>query len=222
MTHALSSTTSPAERRRAATRQRVAAVAAELVASHGLAGATVDRIADAADISRATFFRYFNSKEDAVAEGVNVEWLNRITSALAIQPPELSATEAVAGAFHHLALGFAEIEDQVRELGTLTRSSETLEAWNLHIYARYEVAIAELVAPRMAGLTDQDPRPRLLGALAMAAVRIALDDWLVHGGSLPDRVSQGLAALAISESGGPSRPGSKSSRPPTATPSRGY
>ena len=197
MSHALSSTTSPAERRRAATRQRIAAVAAQLVASHGLAGATVDRIADAADISRATFFRYFNSKEDAVAEGVNVHWLDRITNALAIQPPELSATDAVAGAFHHLALGFAEIEDQVRELAALTRSSETLDAWTLHIYVRYEAAIAELVAPRMRELTPDDPRPRLIGALAMATVRIALDDWLRHGGSLPDRVSQGLSAITV-------------------------
>jgi hypothetical protein len=31
----------------------------------------------------------------------------------------------------------------------------------------------------------------------MATVRIALDDWLAHGGSLPDRVGQGLAAIAI-------------------------
>jgi AcrR family transcriptional regulator len=200
MSHALSSTTSPAERRRAATRQRIAAVAAQLVASHGLAGATVDRIADAADISRATFFRYFNSKEDAVAEGVNVHWLNRITNALAIQPPQLSATEAVVGAFHHLALGFAEIEDQVRELATLTRSSETLDAWTLHIYVRYEAAIAELVAPRLGELAPEDPTPRLIGALAMATVRIALDDWLRDGGSLPDRVGQGLAAITIAGS----------------------
>lgn len=51
-------------------RRRIAA-AALLVASVGLAGATVARIADAAEIGRATVFRYFNSQEDAVAEGMN-------------------------------------------------------------------------------------------------------------------------------------------------------
>jgi AcrR family transcriptional regulator len=178
-------------------RQRIATAAAQLVAGRGLAGATVDRIADAADIGRATFFRYFNSKEDAVAEGMNAHWLNRITAALAAQPPELTALEAVIGAFGELGHGFAGIENQIRELATLTRSSETLDAWTLHIYVRYEVAIAELVAPRMPRLTAQDPRPRLIGALAMAAVRIALDDWLSHGGSLPDRVRGGLAAIAV-------------------------
>lgn len=197
MSGATPATPSLAERKRAAMRQRIATAAAELVASRGLAGATVDRIADTADIGRATFFRYFNSKEDAVAEGMNAHWLDRITAALAAQPPQLTAIDAVVGAFGELAGGFAEIETQVRELATLTRSSDTLDAWTLHIYVRYELAIAELIAPRMPGLTTQDPRPRLIGALTMATVRIALDDWLSHGGSLPDRVSRGLAAVSV-------------------------
>lgn len=62
------------------------------------------------------------------------------------------------------------------------------------------MAIAELIAPRIPRLTAPDPRPRLIGALAMAVVRIALDDWLSHGGSLPDRVSWGLAAVAVDQS----------------------
>ncbi|OBF57299.1 TetR family transcriptional regulator [Mycobacterium sp. 852002-53434_SCH5985345] len=193
----MAATTSLAERKRTAMRQRIAAAAAQLVADRGLAGATVDRIADEADIGRATFFRYFNSKEDAVAEGMTVHWLNRITAALAAQPEGLSATAAVIGAFSELAAGFGDIEDQVRDLAVLTRSSETLDAWTLHIYVRYELAIAELIAPRLPRLADHDPRPRLIGALAMATVRIALDDWLSHGGSLPDRVSRGLAAITI-------------------------
>lgn len=62
---------------------------------------------------------------------------------------------------------------------------------------RYEEAIAELIAPRIPRLAPQDPRPRLIGALAMATVRIALDDWLACGGSLPERIRQGLAAITI-------------------------
>ena len=31
----------------------------------------------------------------------------------------------------------------------------------------------------------------------MATVRIALDDWLAYGGSLPERIRQGLAAITI-------------------------
>src|ERR1700758_4537198 len=156
-----------AHRKRVATRQRIAASAARLVAENGLAAATVDRIADTAEVGRATFFRYFNTKEDAVAEGINEQWLGRSTRALS------------------------------RNLATLTRSSPALEAWTLHIYLRYEAAIAALLAPRMADLIVDDPRPRLLGALAMATVRVALDDWLAHGGSLPERVHRGLTSIRV-------------------------
>jgi AcrR family transcriptional regulator len=186
-----------AQRKRVATRQRIAAAAARLVAETGLAATTVDRIVDTAEVGRATFFRYFNTKEDAVAEGITDQWLGRITLALTAQPAHLSATDALVAAFEDLAGGFAGIEDQVRELATLTRSAPALEAWTLHIYLRYEAAIAELIAPRMAGLTAHDPRPRLLGALAMATVRVALDDWLAHGGSLPERVHRGLTAIRV-------------------------
>ena len=91
-------------------------------------------------------------------------------------------------AFEGLGDGFDAISGQVRELATLTRSSPVLSAWTLQIYLRYEEAIAALVAPRLGDPAPEDPRPRLLGALAMASTRIALDDWLLHGGSLPVRV----------------------------------
>jgi len=158
----------------------------------------VEQIAETADVGRATFFRYFSSKEDAVAEGLTKHWLDLITAALARQPAGLSAGEAVVAAFTELGDGFADITDEVRELATLTRSSPALSAWTLQIYVRYETAIAELVAPRLGDPEPDDPRPRLLGALAMASIRIALDDWLRHGGSLPHRVRTALASLSVS------------------------
>jgi AcrR family transcriptional regulator len=203
-------------RKRTATRDRIAAAAAELVAANGLVATTVERIAERAKVGRATFFRYFSSKEDAVADGISRQWLGHITAAVARQPPALSAQEAVVAAFADLGDGFAQISDQVRELAILTRSSPALSAWTLQIYLGYESAIAELVAPRLScpapqrprsspassaeprlSCPAQDPRPRLIGALAMASLRIALDDWLMHGGSLPDRVQSALSSLHV-------------------------
>lgn len=186
-----------AVRKRQLTRDRIASCAARLVAERGLSGATVESIAAAADVGRATFFRYFSSKEDAVADGMTRHWLDVITTELANQPAELSAQDAVVGAFLALGDGFVGISDQVRELAVMTRSSPVLSAWTLQSYVGFEAAIAELVAPRLADLRADDPRPRLIGAMAMASVRIALDDWLRHGGSLPDRVRTAMAALSI-------------------------
>ncbi|MDH6196167.1 AcrR family transcriptional regulator [Mycobacterium frederiksbergense] len=187
------------ERKRSATRERIAAAAAQLVSDQGLNAATIDRIAEAAEIGRATFFRHFSSKEDAVAEGVTARWLDTITAAIAAQPADLTATEAVVAAFGQLADGFDDIADQIRDLATLTRSSAPLTAWTLNVYVRYENAIAALIAPRLRDLRPQDPRPRLIGALAMASVRIALDDWLVYGGALPLTVHTALTAIEITD-----------------------
>ncbi len=184
-------------RKQKATRARIAAAAAQCVAEKGLAGATIEQIAHAADIGRATFFRYFSSKEDAVAEGMTTHWLDLIMVAIARQPAHLSAGQAVVAAFEDLGDGFGAISGQVRELATLTRSSPVLSAWTLQIYVRYEEAIAALVAPRLGDPKPEDPRPRLLGALAMASIRIALDDWLADGGSLPGRVHMALSSVHI-------------------------
>lgn len=185
------------ERKQKATRARIATAAAQSVAENGLAGATVEQIAAAAEIGRATFFRYFSSKEDAVAEGMTTHWLDLITDAIARQPAHLSAGAAVVAAFDGLGDGFDAISAQVRELATLTRSSPVLSAWTLQIYLRYEAAIAALVASRLGDTGPEDPRPRLLGALAMASTRIALDDWLLHGGSLPARLRAALSSVRI-------------------------
>jgi AcrR family transcriptional regulator len=184
-------------RRQRATRARIATAAAQRVSEFGLAGATVEQIAAAAEVGRATFFRYFSSKEDAVAEGMTTHWLDAITEVIARQPGHLSAGEAVIAGFADLGDGFETVREQVRELATLTRSSPVLSAWTLQIYLRYETAIADLVAPRISDLTPDDPRPRLIGAIAMASVRIALDDWLVHGGSLPARVRSALSSMLV-------------------------
>ncbi|YCK80706.1 TetR/AcrR family transcriptional regulator [Arthrobacter sp. D3-18] len=54
------------ERKRAATRTAITAVARSMTAAHGLNGFTVEEVCQEAGISRRTFFNYFHSKEDAV------------------------------------------------------------------------------------------------------------------------------------------------------------
>lgn len=182
--------------KRQRTRERIAAAAARLVMANGLAATTADHIAQEADVARATFFRYFESKEYAVAEGFSATWIAAVTDALRRQPAHLSPTDALASAFAELGDGFAGIEDQIAEIERQTRDSLPLRAWTLLCYLQFETAIAEVVAPRLADLTVGDPRPRLIGALAMASVRISLDDWLRDGGSLAERISRAVTAMA--------------------------
>ena len=183
-------------RKRQRTRERIATAAAQLVSQNGLSATTADQIAEAADVARATFFRYFESKEYAVAEGFTATWIAAITDALRRQPPELSVNEALTAAFAELTPGFALVEQNIAEIERQTRDSLSLRAWTLLCYLNFETAIAEVIAPRLPDLTVDDPRPRLIGALAMAAVRISIDDWLRDGGSLSDRISRAVNSMA--------------------------
>lgn len=52
---------------REATRQKIGRVAVELFLRYGFQQTTADQIAETAGVSRRTFFRYFNTKEEALS-----------------------------------------------------------------------------------------------------------------------------------------------------------
>lgn len=187
------------QRRQVRTRCRIASEAARLAAGEGLAATTVDRIAQAAEVGRATFFRYFDAKELAVAEGFASEWIACLTEALAKQPVRLSPMLAIRAAFAELAAWFEDNRSAVVEAARLGRSSPALQAWTLQAHRRTEHVIAELVAPRFRDLEEDDPRPLLAGAAAMATSRIVMDRWLAGGAraDLPAMMQRALAAVSI-------------------------
>jgi AcrR family transcriptional regulator len=188
------------ERKRRATHQRIADEAARLATQKGVAATTIDEIAAAAEVGRATFFRYFDAKETAVAEGFSVPWLQLVIDNLLVQPPELGPMEAVRETFR----GFADaLEGGGTELvllqARMSQASPGLQAWTLWTYVRFEQAIADAVALRFPDLVPDDPRPRLVGALTMSAVRITLDTWLASGGSkdLPTLLQEALGRVVV-------------------------
>jgi AcrR family transcriptional regulator len=192
------------ERKRQATHQRIADEAARLASAKGVAATTIDEIAAAAEVGRATFFRYFDAKEVAVAEGFSVPWLQLVIDNLDAQPAHLDPMQAVLETFR----GFAPVlDDAGRQLvlhqARMAVASPGLQAWTLHVYVRFERAIAASVAPRFDELLADDPRPLLVGALTMSAVRISLDTWLASDGhkDLPALLQSALGAVCFGQAG---------------------
>lgn len=79
------------ERKKQRTRETVRREALRLFELHGYAQTTIDQIADAADVSPRTFFRYFPTKESVL---ITDEFIEPIIDAFLAAPPELSPVAA--------------------------------------------------------------------------------------------------------------------------------
>lgn len=102
------------ERLRDASRAELANVVFDIVAAGGLE-LTVEEIAHRAGISRATFFRYFGSKEDAVVAAVQSSHTDFDTALRAIDPrPGETIWSMLRRALAPLALPAAERSEQTR------------------------------------------------------------------------------------------------------------
>ena len=79
------------ERKKAKTRAAIQQEAMRLFRERGYDGATVEDIAEAAEVSPSTFFRYFPTKEDVVLRDDYDELLLEIFLKL---PPDLTPLQA--------------------------------------------------------------------------------------------------------------------------------
>ncbi|MEU9503857.1 TetR family transcriptional regulator [Streptomyces sp. NPDC048196] len=90
------------ERKKAQTRQRIAAVAWRLFAERGFEAVTVNEIAEAAEVAKATLFAYFPTKESLALQGVGDDDLAGIVTR---RPAGRSPLEALRAHFRALAAG---------------------------------------------------------------------------------------------------------------------
>jgi AcrR family transcriptional regulator len=80
------------ERKKAKTRAAIRDHAMRLFEEQGYAATTVDQIAEAAEVSQSTFFRYFPTKEDVI---LTDDYDPLIVEAIKAQPPGISPVRAL-------------------------------------------------------------------------------------------------------------------------------
>jgi AcrR family transcriptional regulator len=198
------------ERKKQETRDRIRSVARELFTERGFERVTVAEVALAADVSEATVFNYFPTKEDLFFGGLE-EFEEQLLDAIRSRAPG----ETVLTAFGRFVLQprgllAAKDSESVQRLASITgviEESPALLAREQQIFSRFTDSLATLLAEER-GASDGAIEPWVL-ANALMGVHRALVAYtrgrIVAGVRNPklsrDVRAQGRAALAALERG---------------------
>jgi AcrR family transcriptional regulator len=141
------------ERKKARTRSAIRQHAMRLFREQGFAETTVDQIAEAADVSPSTFFRYFPTKEAVILQD---DYDPRLIGAYRAQPPELGPVPAMRAAFRQVfsEMSPEEIAEE-RERTRLILSVPELHTQMMDEYTRGIRMIAGLIAERTGRHPDE-------------------------------------------------------------------
>jgi mycofactocin system transcriptional regulator len=161
------------------TRARIEQAALELFTAQGFEQVTTDEVADAAGISRRTYFRYFSTKADAVW-GDFGDHVVRLEALLAATAGEQSVLASICAAYVEVNDYAAADLPMLRQRMRLILTEPALQA---HSQVRY-ADIDRVVAAHVARRTGVDPDalvPRLVATSTRAAATTAFEVWLADG-----------------------------------------
>jgi len=155
------------ERKKAATRAAIHDGAMRLFAEQGFAGTTIDQIAEAADVSRATVFTYFPAKEDIVWG----EAPQAIAALDALLRESADATIPTVRAWLRHATGW--LEPRLILQRRLARDVPVVGARRVQILREAEAVIADALEREWGA--EEHLAARLAAAAIAAALMVAED-----------------------------------------------
>jgi AcrR family transcriptional regulator len=167
---------------RESVRTQLAETAWDVFAERGFDEVTVTEVAEVAGISRASFFRYFGSKEEAVFVALDALGA-QIAEALAERPPGEDAWVALRRAFDAAIPNYSSSPSRSLARLRLTREVPALRAHQLERQDHWQTMIAEALAPRI-GAKEDDVAVRALVAAAINVLDAATGRWAASDGKL--------------------------------------
>jgi AcrR family transcriptional regulator len=183
------------ERRRMRTMAAIQHAAFRLFAEQGYDATTVEQIAAAADVSPATFFRYFPAKEDVVRTD---EFDPLLLDRLAARPAGEDVLTAVRATIASL-LPLMEDVEPLRDRIRLLSGTAGLRAQMWDGFRANTDTVAAAIAPRL-GRDPADLEARAAAAAVVAALVEAVLAWADPAteaglGELVDRAIGELGSL---------------------------
>lgn len=182
------------ERKKHQTALALHEAALRLFAEHGFQETTVEEIADAADVSARTFFRYYVSKEAVVFadEGERREvWAKTLH--------DRPWSEPVLDSLREASIGLAGMAIPAKDFFRwgLAVKAPSVAAAALQVSSRWEGAVAAEVAERLGLASKNDLVARTIAAASIGAWRSANGAWFANGGrsQLADHLRSSYAVL---------------------------
>jgi AcrR family transcriptional regulator len=162
------------ERKRRETSERIVEKGLKLFVKNGFEATTLDAIAQAAGISRRTFFYYFKSKEDILLAAHDSGFREALRPAMLDESSDQAPIDAARNCLIKLASRY-----ETKESIVFDRLMESTEA----LRARKEAVFVETEQILLAAMCELWPAPgrrdglRLVAMVAMGTLRLALDKW---------------------------------------------
>jgi AcrR family transcriptional regulator len=169
------------ERKKQQTRLELARAAVRLFEARGYDAVTVEDIAAEANVSRRTFFRYFDSKDEVFIIDPEGK-IAAMRIALREGPPEESTLDALRRGSLALMEAYWDSELTLAVLRLIEREPKALAA-----AMAYQVRMGDALAHELAidmGTDERlDPRPRILAHTGITLMRAAVATWLTDTSS---------------------------------------
>jgi AcrR family transcriptional regulator len=173
------------------------AAASRLFDAQGFDNTTVDQIAAAAGLSRATFFRYFKTKEDVALDDLQGMG-QRVAAAFTARPEDERPWTALRRAFDVITEDKASEPDRSLRFFTMMCQTPSLKARHWEKQQRWH----ELLDPEMRRRLGRpaavnDPVATALVGAGLACLDAATEAWLAGKGTetLATLLDQSMGAL---------------------------
>ena len=191
------------ERKKARTRAAIREHALRLFRENGYQRTTVEKIAEAAEVSPSTFFRYFPTKEDIVLQD---DMDTRMIEALERQPAGLTPLAAVRAATREMFGSYTQADlDVLQETTALAVTVPEVRARAMDEFARTIFVISEALAKRASRPADDLAVRATAGAIVGVIMSITMpwEAWSSDRRTIEDTFEHIDQALALLEAGLP-------------------
>ena len=150
--------------------------AMELFTKNGFDSTTVEEIAEAAGVSKRSFFRYFETKADLLAESV-VSYGAALAESIRISSPDLSAFEVMEETVRSGVRHAARQEVRTRQIVEIALGS--LSARQAYQFRLIEVedTLTDAFAARFKSTSKAKVNPRLLAGVTLAIMSAIISSW---------------------------------------------